>query len=241
MSAVAAVSTIRGDTDVAPLTIRHLLSQGVQQVYVAAGDDSAWQELTGPGWQRHPLTVLDARDDEHHHQQSWMDALAKRAHDAGAEWIVPFDADEFWLAADGRLLADLFDAIPFQVDKLYAELFHHHSWNEKVMPPERLPKVAYRWVDSPAIMPGNHEVEFASPFHEERRGLLEVRHWQYRSFEHFCEKVRDRNATLAPYARERGDGAHHTQYEGANEIALLEGWRALEQRFRVYDPIPVIT
>lgn len=231
---IAGVSTIRGDADIAPSTVRHLFAQGVDRVYIAAGDDEAWDALHGiPG-----VHLSDARRDEFHYQQAWVDYLAHTAALVGATWIVPFDADEFWLGENGHSLRDTLESLGPHVGKAYATLWHHQDWDQKVVPAEQLPKVAFRWAPGARIAPGNHNVEIPSMALLDTADVLEIRHLQYRSFEQFREKIEVHNRMLMPEARARGDNAHLRQYDGWDDNALRGAWDRLAGRSTVHDPIP---
>lgn len=230
---IAAVSTIRGDADIAPLTVRHMFAQGIDSVWVAIGDDAAMGALEALRDDR--LIIQDSRDDTHHHQQFWTDLLAENAATVGdADWIIPFDADEFWYAPYAKNIRAALEAVPADEQKLTAKLWHHNDWLRKVIPAEPLPKVAYRWSPDAHIAPGNHDVTLPGGL----PNVLAVRHYQYRSFEQFCAKVRERNRTLAPEGRARGDGVHHTRLENASELELHIAWSDLRARQTVHDPIP---
>lgn len=230
---IAAVSTIRGDADIAPLTVRHMFAQGVAAVLVAAGDDTAFECLNALNTPN--LYLFNCRDERHHEQQAWTDKLARTAAGTlGADWIIPFDADEFWYAPYAKNIRAALEAVPTDEQKLTAKLWHHNDWLRKVIPAEPLPKVAYRWSPDAHIAPGNHDVTLPGGL----PNVLAVRHYQYRSFEQFCAKVRERNRTLAPEGRARGDGVHHTRLENASELELRIAWSDLLARATVHDPIP---
>jgi hypothetical protein len=229
---IAGVSTIRGDTDIAPLTIRHMFAQGVDTVWVAVGDQAAWDAVSQI---QHPGLHLVEAFERYHRQQHWTDKLAEAS---GAEWIIPFDADEFWIAPQcGTLRAAVEHAPTNPGTVLEARLWHHQSWDEKVVPAERLPKVAYRWQPGCRIGPGNHSVSMDAPEIRVAAGI-EIRHLQYRSFEQFCAKVQTFNKTLLPEARARGDSAHHTRLDGASDAEMRAAWDQLWARQTVHDPIP---
>ena len=53
-----------------------------------------------------------------------------------------------------------------------------------------------------------------------------------------CRKSADRNATLDPAARARGDGAHHLYLENMDTAQLRAEWDAKISAPTVFDPIP---
>ncbi len=229
---IAGVLTVLGDEDVVALSVRNLLDQGVDMVFAAVGDDAARRALVYFSARR---VHLSWQKGPYHKQQAWTDQLARHAAACGAEWIIPFDADEFWYGVGGTL-AEVVASVPPAVNVLHAELSHHNTWDDRVVPPESLPKVMYRWQPDAKIGPGNHTVDMPGVVAEP--GRVQIRHLQYRSFEHFCDKVRIRNERLAPEGRARGDGVHHLRLEGANESELRAVYEALMARPTVHDPIP---
>jgi hypothetical protein len=228
---IAAVSTVRNEAPIIEACVRHLLAEGVDEVLIADSSTDATTAIILGRLQGETGRIRWYEDtDPYHQQQAWIDRLAA---EALADWIIPFDADEFWLTTSGEPLAKVLAGCPER--KLYAQLWHHLDPNRKYAEPERLPKVAYRWSPEAHIAPGNHDVSLPGGL----PGLLEIRHYQYRGFEHYCRKVQERNATLAPHARVRGDGAHHTRLEGASEEQLRAAWEELTGKETVHDPIPV--
>ncbi len=193
------VSVVRDELDVLPLVIDHLFAQGVAHVLIA---DNRSKDGT-----REFLTELAARDarvhvalDEEpaHHQSEKMTWLAHHAWRAGADWIVPFDADEFWFAP-GRRLAEALGASSAGIVHAH---FHH------MVPVEPGPsdlvsaefildatgsrpgKVALRAHPLAEIGPGNHT---ASRVGGEAVGLA-IAHAQYRSPTQVARKMRQGHA-----------------------------------------------
>lgn len=227
---VAAVATVRNEASIIEACVRHLLAEGVDEVLIADSSTDATTGILRRLGHETGRVAWWKDTDPYHQQQAWIDRLAA---EALADWIIPFDADEFWLTTSREPLARVLAGR--SEGKLYAQLWHHLDPECKYVEPERLPKVAYRWSPEAHIGPGNHDVSLPSGL----PGLLEIRHYQYQGFEHYCRKVRERNATLAPHARERGDGAHHTRLEGASDEQLRAAWDELTGKETVYDPIPV--
>lgn len=222
---IAAVTTTRDEADIIESTVRCLLEQGVGLILAA---DSSMDE-TPDILERLGVGVTRIPEEQVHRQPYWMNYLAAAAGHHGAEWIVPFDADEFWFGLEKLPGLD--------ADIASAELWHHRDPNFKYVPAERLPKVAFRWAPGAVIASGNHSVSLA-PLHARSVRALEIRHYQFRSFEHFKHKVHERSRTLDPAARARGDGSHMTRFEHASEDELLAAWAAHFSQSVVFDPIP---
>lgn len=104
-----AVTMVRNEEDVIAHTVTHLLSQGIDHVLVAdnLSTDRTRAALEGLGDAR----VHIASDVEPaYFQAEKMSVLARAAWRAGADWIVPFDADELWFGGS-RSVADLLHTI----------------------------------------------------------------------------------------------------------------------------------
>ena len=102
---VWAVAMMRNEADTARHAIEHMLAQDVDAVVVA---DNGSTDETGQILESlsatHPVHLV--RDDLMAYEQSAkMTALSMLARRAGADWIVPFDADELWFAV-GRSVAE---------------------------------------------------------------------------------------------------------------------------------------
>jgi glycosyltransferase involved in cell wall biosynthesis len=254
-----AVTMVRDEADVIAATVSHMLAE-VDAVIVA---DNLSHDETRP--------ILDELEREHgdrlrivddydpaYRQSEKMTALALRARlELGAEWIVPFDADEWWYSPFGRIADVLADVAP-QWLITPAPLYDHVATAEdpdEVDPVRRLgfrrraanplPKVACRWRDDLRICQGNHDAEYrgrGTRFDE----LLVVRHFPYRSVAQLVQKVRNGAAayTAAGESVPPTFGAHWRQWgallETVGETALAEifhAWYWREQPRATYrDP-----
>ena len=241
---IAAVMYVLNEADIIGDSITNLLEEGVERVYIALGpctDDTLGAIATvGPELAGGKAINLFHDRSSIARQQHWTDKLSHRAFEEGASWILPVDADEFWGSTlDGVTIADALNNYTGSLDTIcQADLYHHNTRELKVLPVERLPKVAYRASLSTQIGPGNHSVSGVVERGITLSGLLEVRHYQYRSFVHFSRKAQERNRTLSHESRMRGDGVHHTMLEGADDASLLARWHELQNRETVHDPIP---
>lgn len=185
---------VRNEVDIVGHVVNHLLKQGVDEVIVAdnMSHDGTWEMLRD--WSQSETRLHAIRDTEPaFFQAEKVTHLARVAWWRGADWIIPFDADEFWFA-EGMSLADYL--AHSTADVLHAS-FHH------MIPTEDAPgaagptfvmdatpafpgKTAMRTHPLGVILPGNHDVS--------RVGLrargLHVAHAQYRSPEQLAQKVR---------------------------------------------------
>ena len=182
------VSMVRDEMELLPLVITHLEQQGVTGLVVADhGSTDGTREFleTYEG----PLGLVVVVDSEPRFlQEHKMDLLARAAVARGAQWIVPFDADEFWYGMEGTLAEVLLRAdatTPVQSAHVHNVVRTEHGLlvGSEADP---LPKVAFRPHRWAHLAHGNHSVH--------RPGLigqrLRVLHFPYRSEEHFMAKVR---------------------------------------------------
>lgn len=233
---LALIGTSKNEGDIMECWLRHHLARGVDLILVADGSDPGegtretlirladetgcvyWQDAPGPV----------------HRQPELMNELAERARQAGADWVLASDVDELWCTTNGESIASLLALCPY--DTLTAKRYLHHNWNHRRVEPERLGKIAFRPRPDRLLTNGNHAVSDLG--RTTLSEVLEIRELHYRGFEHFLRKVSERNATLDPVARARGDGSHHTRLEGMSREQLraeYEAWLAVPT---VYDPIP---
>ena len=103
------ISMVRNEVDIVGLTGLHHLSLGLDKILVldngsTDGTDEVLRQLA-----EEDDRVWWTRDDSPFDQAAIMTELAREAYRQGADWVVPFDADEFWWTKDGlfrKVLAD---------------------------------------------------------------------------------------------------------------------------------------
>lgn len=245
---ICAVMMVRDESDIVGHTIDHLLAEGVDHVLVA---DNLSADATPNILARFPsdaVTVV-ADDEPGYYQDRKMTGLARRAHDdLGAEWVLPCDADEVFYRPHGTL-AEFFAAT--SLDVVEATGWDHVATDDddplEVSPlrritnrrlrPQRLAKVAFRFHPDAWIDFGNHDV-FNHPG-TRGPGLL-YRHFQYRSFEQLCSKLRNGAAAYAATDLHPTYGTHWREADGMTDADLWRKWRRLcEEPGLIDDPAPV--
>ena len=230
-----AVAMVRDEEDVVALTVRHILEQGVDHVLIADNRSTdATPRLLADLAAADPRVHL-ARDDEPAYDQAEkMSALARRAWAAGADWVIPFDADEFWFAR-GESVGDYLRGLDRGVTVAHAD-FHH------MVPTEPHPadlatatfcldatasfpgKVALRAHPLATLSAGNHEVSRVGS----RVGGLFIAHAVYRGPRQVARKIRQGAAAVQLANPQNPDIANHwRKASGLTDASIQEVWDAI--------------
>lgn len=231
---VFGISMVRDEADIIESTIRHMLHEVDELIVIDNGSVDGTREILA----EIPITVLDDPDPAYY-QSEKMSALAQQARQRGADWVVPFDADEWWVA-DGRI-GDVLARCDSHI--VTAALFDHVATPDDQLGWRRreglgLPKVAVRALPGLTIHQGNHGAALTGV----RRprvadGLLTVHHFPYRSPEQFISKVRNGAAAYAATDLPEGVGVHWRQYgrilDEDGEQGLID---LFNEHFFVEDP-----
>ncbi len=235
---VWAVGVVRDEADIIESTVSRMLGE-VDHVLVADnrsvdGTDEILRSLDR-------VTVLVDPDPDflvHEQQARRTTALASLAAQRGADWVVPFDADEVWIARDGRRLGDVLEELPDSVFLARADMANHVITDRD--PPgadaparmvyrlpefHYLPKVACRTGSGLWIVRGNHDATYRGVATPRRvDGLLRVHHFPVRSAAQFVRKVRFR-------ADRKNRARMNPNKRGWIRILEEEGEDALIKRF----------
>jgi glycosyltransferase involved in cell wall biosynthesis len=251
------ITRTKNEQDIIAATVTRMCAQ-VDQIIVGDGStDSTWEIL-----EQLPVTLI--RDETPTYEQSQqMTFLAHRAREMGADWIVPFDADEVWLAIEGRI-ADCLDELPDEVLVAEATVLNHIAtalddpdepdpvtrigWRRPEMLPLR--KVACRALENLSIDFGNHGASYEGlAFTPRVAHLLNVRHFPYRSAAQFINKIAIGAPALLQSGLPEEFGAHWRAYGRTLEEHGPEALEAWFDRWAwsedpendpdvVFDPVP---
>ena len=229
-----AIMMVKNEADVIEDTVHHLLRQGAAGILVA---DNMSTDLT-----LELLRELEARDARVHvaldlepayYQSAKMSYLASRAWAAGADWIVPVDADEHWFAPT-TILAEHFRRTA--ADTAWATMHESYpvdaeaAWDPRGLiqverDPGPLPKVAFRARPWTWIGDGNHSLRGVP---RPEAADLKLLHYQYRSREQFSGKVlRGVEALDQATGQDPQMGQHWREQAAMGEDARNERWRDL--------------
>lgn len=227
---IAAVATVYNEADIVGDSVRHLLNEGVDHVWVAHGPST---DGTGDILAEFAeVTVVEDRD-VFHYQPKWINHLVGVAGAAGAEWIIPFDADEFWYPTEAATLAEALSGIPDTVEKLLVRQFMHRDWDHRYTDYHTLGKVCFRYRPWARVTNGNHDVSLSGGM----AGVVDLRELQFRSFDHMARKCHERVDRIDPSLPET-DGAHQRVLAVLSPDDLRAEWDRRQEYSVVYDPIP---
>jgi len=263
---IAGISMMKDEEDVAGDVIRHMAEEGLDLIIVAdnMSNDNTRHELEKAKAEVACEVIIIDDPVTAYLQSEKMTALAQRAAERGAIWVIPFDADEVWFSADS--IGVYLDSLAGNVGQVQAELYNHFStsldgkegspfsrlqWRQ--VKPGALPKVAFRWNENVVIEQGNHAVQNVPGYSISGLGIkngLEIRHFPYRSWEQFKNKVINGSRAYAETKGPLNQGAHWRSY---GEILERHGEEALKEVFDtwfhflspvdaglVHDPAPVL-
>lgn len=228
-----AVTMVRDEADIIAATLANMLTQ-VDHVIVA--DNLSTDDTGRIAYELGATVIIDS--DPAYRQSEKMTRLAEFARQRGADWIIPFDADEIWYSPFGRI-GDVLEALPVQYAIATADLYDHVAtgldpndnnpvqrirWRRR----ERgaLPKVACRSSIPVTIEQGNHSAVFPT---DSISGQLVVRHYPYRSVEQFIRKAANGAAAYAATDLPEHVGQH---WRGYGRILAEHGEEALADVFR---------
>lgn len=103
------VSMVRNEADIIGLTVLNNLSLGLDRVLVLDNGSTDGTDKILRALAKEDKRVRYIQDDSPFNQAAITTELAREAHRQGADWILPFDADEFYWASRGnfrQILAD---------------------------------------------------------------------------------------------------------------------------------------
>ena len=233
---VWAVTMVRNEEDTIGRTVRHLFRQGVDGVIVADnlstdGTARVLRELA------EGLPVHVAHDGlVAYYQGTKMTVLADMARRSGADWIVPFDADELWFARDA-LLADWLrtsdvPVVGARIHNVFPALTDDAADQNPFsrlrlmdLSPSPYTKVAFRAIPGATIEMGNHGVLRRGPYGDH---ALRIAHFPWRSLEQLKDKVVAGSRAVLAVGDLQSVSVEHWRTLAANDAELAEvAWASL--------------
>lgn len=248
---VFAVSMVRDEADIIAETVGHMLRQVDEVIVADNGSVDGTRDILAD------LGVTVVGDPEvGYYQSAKMTGLAHLAASKGADWVVPFDADEWWYSPFGRIADVLTATAAFVAEAaLYDHVATAHDpdgtpvarmgWRRRQ--PAELPKVAVRCRPDLVVHQGNHGAHYDGPT-AAVPGLLVVRHFPYRTTDQFVAKARNGAQAYRATDLPETEGAHWRAYGDLLEAEGAEGlagvfrqwfWSSLpdEDPSLIFDPV----
>jgi hypothetical protein len=225
---IAIVAICKDEVDIVERWLDHHFAEGVDWAYIADASTDGTREIL----EAHNRVTVLPDTDQYVQQAAWTNRLAVMAGDEGADWILPTDLDEFVYAPSGATVAEALADCPHGV--LALTCWPHLDWDTRYEAPHRLPKVCYRYRPDAWVAVGNHSVTGPPGVYD----VLAMRELQYRGYDHFVRKVRERSAVLSPQDRAVGVGSHCTRLDGWSDDQMRVEWESHIAAPTVYDPIP---
>lgn len=233
---IIAITCVRNEADILEFTFRHLFKQGIDRILVfdhGSTDDTS-DRLQGLA-RALPVNIV-RYDAPCFEQAEWMNALAGTARTLGADWILPFDADEWWIPKRHATIAQALEPVMGRPTVIRAQVFQHMTMAIRFRDAHHLAKVAISGYQLGAKFGvGSHTVSD----HGGRvvDDLLEVRELQFRGADHYVRKMRDRLSTLRPHSP-ANENQHYKRVAGFTEDQLRAEYRRYCNRPIVVDMIP---
>lgn len=237
--AVWGISMMRDEQDVAGATVRHMLDQGLAGVIVADNlscdgtADAIRAVCPGP-----PVYVVNDREPAYF-QAEKISYLAHLAWRAGADWIVPFDADEHWYAPETNISsylnakrADVVRALMHDVLPASANAGGINFGDDEMVavrslygiePKVEMMKVAFRAQSGTHVLTGNHEIAHPGL----REGGLHLLHYQWRGAAQYLRKIRQGAQAVRLAELVEGMAWHWRALDELDDAALLRSWEDL--------------
>lgn len=223
---VFGIAMVRDEADIIEATVRNMLEQ-VDHVLVA---DNGSVDETPDILREAGVEVIDDPDPAYF-QSRKMSRLAALAAERGADWCVPFDADELWYSTFGTIRealadrpeavvpAELYDHVPSSEDDPdEPDPVKRIGWRRRLPAPLR--KVACRPVLPVTIHQGNHGASYGAEHLD--TAILTVRHYPLRSPAQMIRKARNGGKAYEATDLPESDGQHWRDWNRLSDEQLTE-------------------
>ena len=226
------ITVAKNEADVIATTIRHHLDQGFHGVIAIDNrSEDGTPEILRQAAQD-PRVFVGVDSNPAHIHGAKMTHLALLAARAGADWVVPFDADEHWYARGMTVASLLRSSSAVMVDATSHTVVPSPDAarvafvaDEPVrMTSEADPgwtKVAFRVRRRPVVGDGNHHVY---GIYGPRVTGLNVLHYPYRSLDQLRTKVRAGVASVEAAKFNETMCAHWRELDALDDDQLARAW-----------------
>jgi len=244
---IVAIAMVKDEEDVIEQNVRHLLGQGIAAVIIADNlSTDRTPDILAKLTIEFPTRVLVQLDREPaYYQAEKMTALLDEARSLDPDWILPFDADEIFLPTKKApfTITDILSAAGEGIEAVAVLSFNHFltcmdvradrpfepdpfkrlQWRHRE--PNRLSKVIVRPVPGIKLTQGNHHAIVGGRSPIAAAVPLQIRHFPYRSAEHFARKAINGSAAYKaakdlPYNMGEHWRMYGEIYERGGEAAL---------------------
>lgn len=236
---VTAIGMVKDEADIIEASVENMLFHADRVIVADNGSTDGTREFL----ESSDAEVVSDRE-VGYYQSLKMSSLAARAREDGADWVIPFDADEIWTARER--IADLLVGLPPEALIAEAAIIDHVATGaDAVGPPAEvmehrraavlpLRKVACRAVNDLVIEQGNHGAKFPgikTPLTV--TGQITIRHFPYRSPEQMISKARNGAKAYAATDLPEAIGKHWRDYGKLSDAEIEEVFR---KWFWIADP-----
>ena len=242
---VVAVGTVRDEADIIGTTVVHMLAEADLVILEDHLSVDATPHILAALHQMYPgRLVLTTDTSPLFDQAGRMNTLARLALERGADWVVPFDADEIWYSPTGWPLRELLSP-SFAADVCMATVWEHTPdpndpgalFRHRHVLPWPWVKVCYRPTYDSRLWIGQHGVDGAGERVDHDR--VAMRHLPWRSEAQARRRVhRDATDDLGGAA-----GLHTLNtslYRGLEEDAQFRDfWATVTTAPWTDDPVPL--
>lgn len=227
---IVGVTMVKDEEDIIGTTITNLLEQGIDHIIAA---DNLSSDHTRTILESFSEVTVIADEEVGYYQSDKITNLAKVAFAEGADWVVPFDADEIWRvrggtvraeleACDGQICAfPLFNYFPTAKDDRLGSPFERISHHDVRAAP--LPKVAVQYAGDLRIEQGNHSASGSNlRLVNSANGF--IGHFPWRGFRSFKRKIENGYKAYKATDLPQNMGGHWRSY---GELLFEHGEEAL--------------
>ena len=119
---VVGIYMVRNEVDIIETNLRHHLESEAIDEAIVVDNESNDGTLEILSALVEELPVFVASEAGPCRQSEWTTRLARMAHQRGADWVLPIDADEFWVGSEGQSVKDILAEVDPSVPSLSVDV-----------------------------------------------------------------------------------------------------------------------
>lgn len=236
---------IKNEEDIIESTIRHFLAEELDHIYAIdnlSSDNTP--TILKKLKEEFPEKITILQDNEFaYYQSKKMNKYIQEYANIG-DWIIPFDSDEIWFSRNKQSLKELlyfcaYDVIECPVYDMLPSLGSNINnpildIKKRKTQSQLFPVVTFKYEKNCWLEIGNHQVIHSG---NKTYGDIEVCHYQYRSFDQFCRKLKNGKEVLEATNLNNGIGFHWREGGSFSAEMLWNKWvEYCNQRPYTLDP-----